>query len=68
MANDKQETVPYQFEVPVDLHAAVMDKSKQYGVALAPFMRMAFEQFLDREVSVSLDKLQEHNKKRKRGR
>ena len=70
MANtdDEEATVPYQFEVPITLHAEVMDKANKHGVKMAPFMRMVFEKFAMRPISESLQVLEAHNESKSRKR
>lgn len=59
--NEREETVPYQFEVPESIHAEVMAKAEKAGVKVAPLMRMAFEQIAERPISESLQLLEQHN-------
>lgn len=60
---DSTKTVPYQFEVPVELHRKGKAKAQEFGVDIAPFMRMAYKQFVDRPIEVSMKRLARHNKR-----
>lgn len=67
MANDPDErTVPYQFEVPESLHARVITKTKNAGVAIAPFMRRVFEELDSRPIDKSVAILAEYKRKQRR--
>lgn len=53
---------PLQFEMPIRLHRRAMHKVQKYGVALAPYLRMATEQFVERPIAESMEILDDHNK------
>jgi hypothetical protein len=65
--SDDNETVPYQFDAPVKLHGAVMQKSKDTGVKLAPYMRMCFENFLTTPIGSIVEEIEAHRNKKKKG-
>lgn len=65
MSNERN-GVPYQFYMDVDLHRQVM--AKLGPMDLAPFMRMAMEQFAERTLTDSLSLLEKHNNKRDKRR
>ena len=52
---------PYQFEMPVDLYKRARVKSSEYGIDLAPFMRIAIEQFVNTPVETLLEQLKQYN-------
>ena len=63
---NKDKRVPYQFEVPAEIHKAGKLKSELNGVDIAPFMRMAFEQFVTTPIDKLLQGLRKHNEGKKR--
>lgn len=58
---EDEATVPYQFELPVELHRRGTKKAAENGLAIAPFMRMAYEQFVERPIEDSMALLRKHN-------
>lgn len=48
----------YQFDIPEALHAAVMAKSRNTGVKLAPWMRICFEKFLSTPVGAIVEEIE----------
>jgi hypothetical protein len=69
MANDPDErTVPYQFEVPISLHARVIKKTQRAGVKIAPFMRRVFEELDSRPIDESVAELIDYNRKQEKHR
>lgn len=57
----RNESVPYQFEVPLGLREEAVNKAKECNTSVAPFMRMAMELFLDRPIQESQELLRKHN-------
>lgn len=56
---------PYQFYLEPSLKAKGKKKAEENNVALAPFMVMAWEQFLDRPIEESMRLLKAHNNRKK---
>lgn len=52
---------PYQFYMEPSLKEAGKKKSQECSVPIAPFMVMAWEQFLDRPIEESIRLLKAHN-------
>jgi hypothetical protein len=61
MANDSSgPTKPYQFEIPEEVHKAGIEKAQMNGVAIAPFMLMAYEKFVATPIEKLQKQLREH--------
>ena len=68
MAEDKsyfKTHIPYQFYLPKTLKKQGMRKAEENNIPIAPFMEMAWEQFVDRPIEKSLRLLKVHKRKRK---
>lgn len=57
---------PYQFYLPLSLKRKGMRKAKVNKIPIAPFMQMAFEQFLNRPIEESLKRLRAHQLNQRR--
>lgn len=57
---------PYQFFLPADLKEQGIRKSEENGVPIAQFMKMAWEQFVDRPIEESMKLLQTHKRRKRR--
>lgn len=57
--------VPYQFEMPADMHDAGLKKSRGFGLSMAQFMRIAWQDFIDRPAHESLNLLATRAKRKK---
>jgi len=56
----KEGIVPYQFDLDEDLHRRGTELANQNGVSIAQFMRMAYEEFVNRPIEQSMKLLREH--------
>lgn len=56
---------PYQFYLEPSLKAKGKHKAKENNVTLAPFMTMAWEQFLERPIEESMRLLKAHQQRMK---
>lgn len=65
--SEDSDNVPYQFELPRETHAKGMQKASDNGLDVAPFMRMAFEEFADRPIEESMRMLREHKDRKENG-
>lgn len=63
---DDGKNVPFQFEVPVEMHRRVTEKARENGLSIAPFMRAAFDQFAERPIEESMALLKKHNERKRR--
>lgn len=59
---------PYQFMVKDSILDEALLKTQNAGLSLAPFMRMALEQFVKRPVIDSVNMLKKHQESKRRKR
>lgn len=69
MADDSKVRVkPYQFYLPSRIHAQGIRKAEENEIAIAPFMKMAWEQFIDKPIEELMRMLKAHKRKQKEKR
>lgn len=63
------DTTPYQFLLPTSLKVEGLRKAADNGgIDIAPFMRMAWEQFIEMPIDELMNKLKAHKRRHRVGK